>query len=236
MSSTENNADLGAGSKPADTLGSRIAMCLKEKRIRPSELARMSGVGQQTVSYLINSNAKGSAYAIRIATALGVNPAWLQDGVGTPHDPTAMVSGGEGVSVVKARWVPRIKMFKELQDYLAGGTPETEFVVTRALVGPKAFALEVVGRSMEGEFKDGDEVVCDPNIKPEPGEIAVANIEGALWLRKYRELPPGDGGEPRFELIALNPDFPAITSDRGKVNVIGAVVEHRRQLLTRRVD
>lgn len=230
---TTNDTDRGTGAK--ETLGSRLERCLKEKRLSQAELARIAGVRQQTVNYLIQSGATSSSYAIRIAAALGVNPAWLQDGVGNPHDPTALVSSGPGVSMVQARWVPRIKMFQQLEKFLNEGTDTAEdadLVVTTAQVSGRAFCMEVEGRSMEkGDdgFRQGDEIICDPMVSAEPGDYVVAAVGNVLMLRKYRSLTPMHLGQPRFELVPLNPDFASVSSDDGNVAVVGAVVEHRRR-------
>lgn len=210
------------------TLGSRLGEYLDRVKMSQAELGRRAGVKQQTISYLISSGAESSAYAVRIASALGVNPAWLQDGVGSPLDPMVSVGSGDG-EVTRAHWVPRVGMH-EITAFLESGQSSGHRVVTSVTVGPQAFAVLVAGRSMAPDFSDGDELIVDPSAGHEPGDIVIADVDGAMVLRKYRPLP--NRGEPHesFELVAVNPDFPAISSLHQACRLVGVVVEHRRQL------
>lgn len=211
------------------SMGKRLEEYMADKRISQAELARRSGVKQQTISYLITTGANASSYAIRLATALGVNPAWLQDGIGSPLDPMVSVGSGHGATTTRAHWVPKVSM-QYVSKFMEGEVVEGPRVVTAWDVTPGSFAMDVAGRSMGPDFRDGDEVIVDVGVKPEPGDLVVAVGEGAeAVLRKFR---PVSSADPlvHFELVALNADFPAIQCPDQKYRIAGVVVEHRRKL------
>ena len=92
------------------------------------------------------------------------------------------------------------------------------------------FALKITGTSMLPEYKDGDQVVIDPDADYEPGQIVIAALDGMdeAVLRKYR--PRGqDSGGPTIELTPLNADYPTLhINEQTPGRVIGVVVRHIR--------
>jgi len=90
------------------------------------------------------------------------------------------------------------------------------------------FALRIVGNSMEPEFKEGDIVIIDPDVKPSPGDYVVArNDEEEATFKKYR--PRGIiNGQEIFELVPLNEDYAAMRSDQQPIQIIGTMMEHTR--------
>ena len=201
------------------TLGARLEQHLEKAGVSQAELARVSGVKQQTISYIIRSGARSSAYATRLAQALGVNPYWLQDGTGDPFESTVAV-GHEGATSERAHWVPK----KTMDDLVSGQSVESKAVVTTMEVGPAAYAVDVRGRAMEPALVDGDELIVDPNIQPQPGDFVLAVVDGVAVLRKWRPV----GRDGRFHLVALNPDYPLLECDKSDT-AVAVVVEHRRR-------
>ena len=51
-----------------------------------------------------------------------------------------------------------------------------EFLPVTSSVGARAFALKVVGNSMEPEFREGEIVIVDPDHEAETGSFVVAKI------------------------------------------------------------
>jgi SOS-response transcriptional repressor LexA len=208
------------------TMGDRLKRAIKMAGTSQSDLARKSGIKQQTISYLIASHSTGSGYAVRLATSLGVNPLWLQEGVGDPHDPLVTVAPWpEGA---RASWVVKVKQ-DQVETILSGGEIDGPRVVTSAGVGPNAFAMDVHGRAMAPEMREGDEIIVDRDVRPDPGDLVVAIVDGRPVLRRWRPLPV-DAGGISFELAASNPDYPAVSSRHQDCLVVGVVVEHRRRL------
>jgi SOS-response transcriptional repressor LexA len=111
--------------------------------------------------------------------------------------------------------------------YAKGDGMAHVFPATR--VGPKAFALQIRGDSMEPEFREGDRVIVDPALDPLPGDFVVAKLEDEqeATFKKYRPL--GAGKAAAIELIALNPDWPALRIDRQHPGrIVATMVEHHR--------
>lgn len=102
-------------------------------------------------------------------------------------------------------------------------------VTTDADVSHLAFALEITGDSMEPLFSEGDRVVIDPHVSPQPGDFVVGRNKGEEAIfRKYRPRGTGPDGGQVFELVPLNTDYPTLRSDADHMRVIGTMVEHRR--------
>jgi SOS-response transcriptional repressor LexA len=209
-----------------ETLGSRIRQVLDERGMSQSELARLVGVKQQTVSYICaDKGAESSRYATQIAEVLGVNPRWLQFGGEGKHDPIVRIEMS-GVEIALAR-VPvlsddDVRLFIE-----TGKLPESNrrTLMTDARTGPRCFAIELEGESMSPQFIAGDKVVIDPDIAPEPGDYVCATFDGAITFRKYRERGKIQTGQA-FELVPMNQDWPIIRSEDG-AEIVGVMTEHR---------
>lgn len=207
------------------TLGNRIKQVLDQKQMSQAELARLVGVKQQTIHYLCRSSGQTSRHSVRIAEVLGVNPAWLQSGEGDLHDPLALTSNDlTKIPVIRSN-IDLVKQFllERLHQKEIIGT-----LITDKNVGNKVFALEVDGQSMSPLYQPGDTIVIDPEVKPEPGDFVIAEVNKALVFRKYRPRQMGANGSEYFELAPLNDDFPSVRSDASKIKILGTVVEHRR--------
>lgn len=208
--------------KKRETLGSRIKDVLSEIHMTQAELARLVGVKQQTISYICSHSdgAESSRYTVRIAEILGVNPAWLQSGTGEKHDPVVRIQVN-GIELLVAR-VPLLD-YEDVSGYLAGETlhKARRELMTDAKTGGRSFAIEIHGESMEPLFREGDRVVIDPDLHPEPGDFVCAGVGGLITFRKYRAK-----GVDRFELVPLNQDWPTTDSTDG-AEIIGVMTEHR---------
>lgn len=203
-------------------LGERIKYALSRAGMKQVELARRVGVKQQTISYLCKTNSAQSQYVVRIAEALGVNPRWLQDGVGDPHDTSVRieVSGVE----IRLKSLPLVRD-SEVSLWVEAGEISSQRVdfVTDRDTGKRAFAIEIRDDSMSPVLALGDRIAIDPECKPRPGDIVCALSAGAVLIRRYREQSGG-----RFELVPANPDWPSASSQDANVRIVGVMVEHRR--------
>ena len=104
-----------------------------------------------------------------------------------------------------------------------------ETINTDLDLGSMAFALEVRGDSMAPEILEGDVVVIDPDVDPLPGDYVVAkNGSHEATLKQYRPRGTNEQGQEYFELVPLNPVYPAMRSDHHHVTIIGVMMEHRR--------
>ncbi len=131
------------------------------------------------------------------------------------------------------RRVPRISfvqagLWTEAVDPYAQGAGD-DYLLTQTDLSAHAFALTVRGESMEPEFKEGDTIIIDPDVKPSPGDFVVAkNSQEEATFKKYRPRGINEHGEQVIELVPLNDDFPALRSDYTPLYIIGTMMEHRR--------
>lgn len=109
---------------------------------------------------------------------------------------------------------------------LGGGSEE---LVTELELGQYAFGLIVQGDSMAPEFKEGDRILIDPDVQPQPGDLVVARTNhGEVTFKKYRPRSINERGDDVFELVPLNEDYATIRSDQVPCTIVGTLVEHRR--------
>lgn len=106
----------------------------------------------------------------------------------------------------------------ETQDPHTPGEAE-EWIVSTATVGPNAFALRVIGDSMEPKIPDGSIVIIDPSRSYQHGSIVLAkrvnDQEATLKQLWY------DGAVPK--LRPLNPRY-AILDMPNDTRIIGVAV------------
>jgi repressor LexA len=110
---------------------------------------------------------------------------------------------------------------------VAAGQPYQAFAVEDSLVVPRAlwgsrkvFALRVRGSSMIDEgIHDGDYIVVEPREAADNGQTVVAEIDGAVTVKKlYREA---DG---KVRLQPANPELLPLTVPGETVRILGVVV------------
>jgi len=104
-----------------------------------------------------------------------------------------------------------------------------EYIDSEIDAGEDAFFLRIKGRSMEPKFIEDDLVLIDVRRRPHPGDyVAAVNDGGEATLKRYRELGELSGsGNPHFELVPLNRDYPTLSSKTQNIRIIGVAVEHR---------
>lgn len=127
-------------------------------------------------------------------------------------------------------------LWREAVDSYAPGAGH-DYVVVQADLGSHTFALKVRGDSMEPEFKEGDTIIIDPDIKPTPGDYVVArNEDQEATFKKYRPRGRNAQGIDVIELVPLNEDYPILRSDVSPIEIIGTLVEHRRYRKPREIN
>nr|WP_274605082.1 S24 family peptidase [Pantoea agglomerans] len=104
-----------------------------------------------------------------------------------------------------------------------------DYVFSTGNFSQGTFALKIKGKSMEPDFVEGDLILIDPELSPQPGDYVVAkNGEDEATFKKYRARGVTEDGKEIFELVPLNEDFAVRSSAKEKFNIIGVLVEHRR--------
>lgn len=99
-----------------------------------------------------------------------------------------------------------------------------EWVDAPAGVGARAFALRVVGDSMEPRFQEGEIIIVDPDIEAASGDYVVASLEREdATLKRYLR----EGG--RDFLVPLNRRYDPIEMTGRDWKIIGRVMEKRQK-------
>ncbi len=202
-----------------ETLGQRIKRLRENLKLSQADLAEKCGWEYQSRigNYETGARKVSVEDAVVLASALSITPGELL--FGTPDNAEFITPGLRSVPIVS---YVQAGMFTE-PDYIL--TPEgvTESIYFDGPSSGLVFALRVKGDSMEPEFKEGDTIVIDPAISPNPGEFVIAkNGDYEATFKKYREKANGS-----FELVPLNPDYPTIDSELQHITIIGTMVEHR---------
>lgn len=191
-----------------------------------AKLAQKSGIGQSSISRILRTDTQATTETIEaIARAFGVTTGQLMSpSLGTTNVLPAAVG---------SRQIPLISYVQagawtEIVDTYQPGDA-SDWLLTDLELSENAFALEIKGESMLPDFREGDRVIIDPSVAPNPGDLVVAkNGDHEATFKKYRPRGINEHGEQVIELVPLNPDFPSLRSDICPINIIGTMVEHRR--------
>ena len=219
-----------------ETIGQRIRARRVALKMTQRELSAATGYSHAIVSQWENDLSKPKN-TLLVAKALRTSMEWLLTGEGSEDDLNVTVSPEGVINVVPAsigiRKIPIISYVQagcwteSLECRAMDGSIET--INTDLDLGSMAFALEVRGDSMAPEILEGDVVVIDPDVDPLPGDYVVAkNGSHEATLKQYRPRGTNDQGQEYFELVPLNPVYPAMRSDHHHVTIIGVMMEHRR--------
>lgn len=194
-------------------MAERIRYYLKKNKMNQSDLARMTGVGNTTVSNWCKGNKTPRAEHIdAMCRIFGCARADL-------------VSDGSGSAAISVPVYGRVaagiplEMIEDIIDH--------EDISSDMAERGEYFGLRLHGDSMEPKMSDGDVVIVRCQDDAETGDIVIATVNGTdatcKRLKKYR-----DG----IELIAMNPSYPPLfyTTEEvvsKPVKIIGRVVELR---------
>ena len=67
------------------SISSRLKFIIEQLGIKQIDVANLTNVSQQAISYILTNNVEKSFYTYQIALGLGVNPEWLANGVGAVY-------------------------------------------------------------------------------------------------------------------------------------------------------
>lgn len=205
---------------------------MKEQKIRQDDMAEAMNKTQGTIGHWLNGRRMPNFDDVaKMIDVTGVKKIILNSD-GTVEDFDKNV---EQVRVTKEFSYPLISsiqagVWTEVCDYR--DSEGYDYIETEIDAGDDAFFLRINGLSMEPKFSEGDLVLIDVRKRPHPGDfVAAVNGSGEATLKRYRELGEySQSGNPHFELVPLNPDFPTLSSKTQEIQIIGVAVEHRSYL------
>ena len=208
------------------TIGERIRLRRKELKLTQKDVSSaIKGVSNVAVSQWESNTTKPNAENILdLALVLRCDVRWLLRGEGESNIAPADIGMNKVplISYVQAGVWTGVEELRET-------CGDCDYILTDLNVSEDAFALQIVGDSMEPDFIEGDVVIIDPQEQPLAGEFVVAvNEEYHATFKKYRPLEDIDQyGRRHFELVALNPDYHKLSSRKQEIRIIGTMVEHR---------
>lgn len=223
--------DAIAAAAPA-TLGARLRARRETVGLTQEKLAKHCGVSRAAVAqWEAGVTRPGLDNLVRAAKALDVWLSWLTAGDGSPSDgPSPFASGGSARRSLPVIDYVRAGLWDAVADpYAPGGGLDD--IATDLDLSPRAFALVVRGESMDPEFRDGDKIIIDPEVAPQPGDYVVAKLDrdDEATFKKYRPRGFDKDGAPIIELLPVNPDWPTLMIDADHPGrVVGTLIEHRR--------
>ena len=220
----------GVQTAPA-TLGARLRARREAVGLTQEKLARQCGVSRAAVAqWEAGVTRPGLDNLVRAAKALDVWLSWLTAGdQSLPDGPSPFPAAAIRRRVPVIDYV-RAGLWDAVADpYAPGGGMDD--IATDLDLSPKAFALVVRGESMDPEFRDGDKIIIDPEVVPQPGDFVVAKLDrdDEATFKKYRPRGFDKAGAPIIELVPVNPDWPTLMLDADHPGrVVGTLIEHRR--------
>jgi len=108
--------------------------------------------------------------------------------------------------------------------------PDGHVAVTGDAASADLFALRVAGDSMrDAGLLEGDVVIVRRDARPRDGQIVVALVGDEATVKTLHRTKDRSG-KRRIELRPANPDFAPIDLDPREVEIVGRVIEVRREL------
>ncbi len=113
-----------------ETLAERLKYVLYKLDINQVEAARLSGISQQSINYILRNNLNTSRLAVKIAEGLGINPEWLLTGKGEMRPE-------------RIHKIPIIDDYLILQLYFRGSelARDTQYVLSNRDLSNRPFAV-----------------------------------------------------------------------------------------------
>jgi repressor LexA len=123
-------------------------------------------------------------------------------------------------------WLPEATVEIPLMGHVAAGLPFEAYEIQDTLSVPagmwparKVFALRVRGTSMIDEgIHDGDYLIVDPRDTAENGQTVVAEVDGAVTVKKFYRSPDGE-----IRLQPANPEMLPLVTRGDHVRIRGVV-------------
>lgn len=181
-----------------------------------SELARLLDKQPSELSRIFSKNPAhrrnvGSRLARRIEKVIGKEPGWM-DREQTTLSAAAPAATRAAAQLKIRRDIPVISWVQAGQGSALGPVRAardiTERVTATTPVGPRAYALRIVGDSMEPKFPEGAIIIVDPDAAAQHGSFVVAHLRDTgettfkqLVVDGKRYLKPVN---PRYPIIEVN--------------------------------
>jgi SOS-response transcriptional repressor LexA len=247
----QKGANASAGIYLLAHLVSNVAMDVSEIRRRNLKLiikqefngvavslARALGKQPSEISRIFSANQThrrnvGSRFARQVESQIGRPVGWMdQDQTARERSTSADRRGSHEATMEIRRRIPLVsavqaddpgaeRRSKTAENWMLQSA--IDWITTTAPVGERAYAMRVIGDSMEPKFPEGVTIVVDPDVQPAHGSFVVALLK--------------DTGQPTFKQLVmdgrrylkpLNPRYPIMEVDK-RISLCGVV---RQMIMT----
>lgn len=202
-------------------MGQRIRKAREEAGLTQDDLGKASGVTGSAVSQWEKGDVKGikPENLLAMAKAVRRNLEYLVHGRGPKQPGTENTEPGPNVRPVPLiSWV-QAGEWHEIQDNYRVGDAERQVIATKR-VGPRSYALRVVGDSMEPTFPRGCIIIIDPDKDAIHGSPVIVRLEASQEATfKLLMLDAG-----RRYLKAINPNYGMMKIDES-ATITGVVAQ-----------
>ncbi|MCD4741783.1 MAG: helix-turn-helix domain-containing protein [Desulfobacteraceae bacterium] len=188
-----------------------------------NDLAKALGINRSGITHARNNNKIPDKWILKLYKAFGLNPEWIETGIGS------VFLGFKKESDSEFKYVPKVKATLSA----GGGSFSTDSEVIDNLCFKKEWlarkgsansmvAMEVFGHSMEPEIKDGDTVqLAQSQVNVFAGAVYAVGLEDTILVKRLEKHPN------KVVLCSDNHDYAPIfldATDMENVRIIGKVI------------
>lgn len=165
--------------RPMSGIGLRIKAVRLERKLSLEALAARVGLKYQTIQDLEKGASQGSKHLLKIASALGVRPHWLETGHGPREEDHSPANFKGGLTALRTLPSPETNEMLEVKGMAEGGPDGWNLwngdVIQHIprpanLIGVAgAYAVYILGTSMEPRYNQGEMAHIHPSKPVGPG-------------------------------------------------------------------
>lgn len=167
-----------------NTFAERLKIAIEKRGISQSEAARLCGIAQQSLNYIITNNLNSSKLAPQISAALGVNPEWLILGQGKFEENRVYE-----LPIIHSPYMLKKFIRNELK------ANSLDYTVINTNLGDLAFAYLLDAKKM---------VICSTEVNTQNQKMEYLNIEDSATSVTNKK---GKFSFPIFEWRIRNVDY-----------------------------
>lgn len=206
------------------TLGYMIKFERERNGLTQLQLSQKSGISQQIISKLENTNAQSSRYANRIAMALNVNVEYLLSGKESQQKQNL-----DQIDKIPLVRIPLLN-YDQARDFRAvlENNNDLEYIAVPMdeLYSMWNFALEIKDEAnsiaknpQDLTLKRGCRIIINPEISPLPNELVVAKTDDSIVIGQLKQRSNG------FSVVPTNDGYAPHDYGTGQEDkVLGTVV------------
>ncbi len=192
-----------------------------------TELASALGINRSAITQAKKNNSIPEGWILRLSRMFGLNPDWIENGVGRKYLSNFDKTEFETIPKVKARLSAGGGSF-EVGDEIEGlYSFQTEWLNKKGNMG-KMVLMDIFGHSMEPELRDGDTVLVDQSQKEIlAGAIYAVGIDDTVMVKRLEKHPN------KLVLLSDNKDYAPIFLQGEEIEtarIIGKVIWVCREL------